>query len=182
MDNPQKVLAFAASNSSRSINKLLVSHAATLLEHAEVNVIDLNDFEMPLFSVDREDELGELPQAKAFLAHIAAADALLISFAEHNSSYTVAYKNLFDWSSRINAKVYQQKPMVLLSTSPGRRGGASVMASALASIPHQGGEILGHLSIPQFNDAFDRERGELTDPALQATLRETVQLLQQQVQ
>lgn len=172
-----KILAFAASNSSRSINKQLVSYATSLLHGVDVELLDLNDFEMPLFSVDREDSLGELPQAKAFLQHIAAADAVIVSFAEHNGSYTVAYKNLFDWASRIEPKVYQNKPMVLLATSPGRRGGASVLDSALKIIPHLGGDIRGSLSIPQFNDNFDSNKGQLTDPELQAKLHATVSSL-----
>ena len=90
-----KLLAFAASNSKKSINKRLVTYAASLLEGADVEVLDLNDYEMPLFSVDKEEELGHPALAKAFLAKIAASDALIISFAEHNGSYSVAYKNLF---------------------------------------------------------------------------------------
>ena len=59
---------------------------------------------MLIFSEDTEKENGQAEGAKAFLAEIAQADALIISFAEHNGSYTAAYKNLFDWSSRIERK------------------------------------------------------------------------------
>lgn len=52
------VIAFAASSSKKSINKQLVTYAASLLETARVEVLDLNDFELPLFSVDKEQELG----------------------------------------------------------------------------------------------------------------------------
>ena len=134
-----KLLAFAASNSKKSINKQLVTYAASLVDGAEVEVLDLNDYELPLFSVDREAELGHPELAKAFLSRIAASDALMISFAEHNGSYSAAWKNLFDWSSRIGPKVFQDKPMVLLSTSPGARGGASVLAAATGSAPFFGG-------------------------------------------
>ena len=122
-----KLLAFAASNSKSSINKQLVTYAASLAEGAEVEVLDINDYELPLFSVDREAELGHPELAKAFLSRIAASDALMISFAEHNGSYSAAYKNLFDWSSRIGQKIFQDKPMVLLSTSPGAGGGACLL-------------------------------------------------------
>ena len=115
-----KILAFAASSSKKSINKRLVTYAASLLQGADVEVLDLNDFEMPLFSVDKEEELGHPALAKAFLSKIAASDALIISFAEHNGSYSAAYKNLFDWCSRAGAKVFHDKPLVLLATSQGR--------------------------------------------------------------
>jgi chromate reductase len=113
-----KILAFAASSSSNSINKKLVTYAASLLNNAEIEILDINDYEMPLYSEDKEEELGQPDAAKIFFKKIGAADALLISYAEHNGSYTAAYKNLFDWASRIEPKVYQGKPMVMLATSP----------------------------------------------------------------
>jgi len=176
-----KILAFAASNSSKSINKQLVSYAASLVEGAEVELLDLNDYEMPLFSEDREQELGHPELAKAFLAKIAASDALMISFAEHNGSYSAAYKNLFDWSSRLGKKVYQDKPMVLLSTSPGPRGGASVLAAATGSMPFFGGDVKASLAIPSFNENFDAEHGMLRNGELNIKLIEAVSQLKELV-
>ena len=60
----KKILAFGASNSQNSINKKLASYTANLFENATVEVLDLNDFEMPIYSIDREKKDG-LPQ----LAH-----------------------------------------------------------------------------------------------------------------
>lgn len=165
-----KLLAFAASNSRKSINKQLVSYAAGLVDGAEVEILDLNDYELPLYSTDLEQESGHPERARAFLSRIAASDAVLISFAEHNGSYTAAYKNLFDWSSRIGQKVFQDKPLVLLSTSPGARGGASVLAAATASMPFFGGQVKASLAIPDFYQNFDVERGELNNVALNAQL------------
>lgn len=173
-----KLLAFAASSSRNSINKLLVSHAAGLLKSADVEVLDLNDYEMPLFSADRERELGHPQLAQQFSDKIGQADALMISFAEHNGSYTAAYKNLFDWCSRIQPKVFQNKPMVLLSTSPGGRGGASVLAAALTSAPFFGGDIKASLSIPTFGDNFDLQTGALSNPELAEKLHAAVTTLQ----
>jgi chromate reductase len=173
-----KILAFAASNSRKSINKQLVAYAASLVEDAEVEVLDLNDYELPLFSDDREKELGHPELAKDFLARIAASDAVMISFAEHNGSYSAAYKNLFDWSSRIGKKVFQDKPMVLLSTSPGPGGGASVLAAATGSMPFFGGDMKANLSIPSFHENFDVERGVLRNEELNAKLVEAVSHLQ----
>ena len=169
-----KLLAFAASNSKQSINKQLATYATTLLEGADVEVLDLNDYELPLFSVDREKELGQPALAKAFLLKIASSDAVIISFAEHNGSYSAAYKNLFDWCSRIGSKVFQDKPLVFLSTSPGARGGASVLAAATASAPYFAGRVQASLSIPSFNENFDVERGILINEELNAQLIEAV--------
>jgi len=165
-----KLLAFAASNSRKSINKQLVAYASSLIDGAEVDLLDLNDYELPLFSVDREQELGHPESAKAFMAKVAASDAVMISFAEHNGSYSAAYKNLFDWSSRIGQKVFQDKPLVLLSTSPGARGGASVLAAATSSAPYFAGHVKASLSIPSFYENFDVERGTLKNPELKSKL------------
>ncbi len=172
-----KLIAFAASSSKKSINKQLAAHAASLLEGAEVELLDLNDYELPLFSADREAELGQPELARAFLQKLGSADAILISFAEHNGSYSAAYKNLFDWCSRIAPKVFQNKPMVLLSTSPGARGGASVLAAASTSAPFFAGQVKATLSIPSFSDNFDVEQGCLKNPELQTRLQETVNSL-----
>jgi NAD(P)H-dependent FMN reductase len=175
-----KLLAFAASNSKKSINKQLVTYAASLLEGADVEVLDLNDYEMPLFSVDKEEELGHPALAKAFLAKIAACDALIISFAEHNGTYSVAYKNIFDWCSRAGGKVFQNKPLVLLATSPGARGGASVLAAATNSMPFFAGQVMATLSIPSFFDNFDLEKGVLKNEDLKQQLIQAVACLKEQ--
>ena len=147
-----KILAFAASSSRNSINRQLVTYASSLTVDAEVELIDLNDFELPLFSVDREAELGQPELARQFFRLIGECDGVIISFAEHNGSYSAAYKNLYDWASRIDPKVYQNKPMILLAASPGGRGGRSVLDLALQQIPRFGGLIKGSLSIPSFGD------------------------------
>ena len=165
---PRKVIAFAASSSSRSINRQLVTWAVGLLRDAEVEILDLNDYELPLFSADREDGLGQPRLAREFLQKITASDGIVISFAEHNGCYSAAYKNLYDWVSRIQPKVYQDKKMVLLSTSPGGRGGKSVMDLALAQIPRFGGDVRASVSVPSFGDNFDSEAGVVSDPEIAA--------------
>ena len=173
----KKVIAFGASNSSRSINKKLVTYAGTLLADAEVEILDLNDYELPLFSVDREDEMGQPELAQAFLKKITNCDGIIISFAENNGSYSVAYKNLYDWVSRIQPKVYQDQPMVLLSTSPGGRGGQSVLELALIQIPRFGGQVKASVSVPSFGENFDVDAGLITNENIAQQIREAVNSL-----
>lgn len=172
-----KVLAFAASSSKKSINKKLVTYASSLLDDADIEVLDLNDYELPLFSQDKEEEIGQPALAKAFLAKIEASDALIISFAEHNGSYSAAYKNLFDWCSRINPKVFQKKSMILLSTSPGARGGASVLAQAVNSAPFFGGEVLASYSLPNFYENFDLEKACLKNEEINVLVQSAISKL-----
>jgi len=177
-----KILALAASNSRQSINKKLVTYAAGLLEtglidNADVEIIDINDYEMPIYSADREQDNGIPEQAHAFYKKIGDADAILISYAEHNGSYTAAYKNLYDWTSRIDMKVYQGKAMVILATSPGPGGAGSVLTTAKNSAPYFGAELKADLSIASFYDNFDMEKGLISNAEIQGKLEAALSAL-----
>ena len=167
-----KVLAFAATNSSKSINKQLVNYATSLIDpdENEIEILDLNDYELPLFSEDREAELGQPQLALDFIDKIADSDAIVISFAEHNGSYTVAYKNIFDWASRITMKVFQGKRMVMLATSPGPGGASNVLRGAVESSVYFDGNVVGKLSVPSFYEKFDSSSVVLRDEALRTEL------------
>jgi NAD(P)H-dependent FMN reductase len=169
-----KIIAFGASSSKNSINKKLASCAAHLFENAEVEVLDLNDFAMPLFSIDIEKELGKHPLAQQFLDKIASADVLVVSMAEHNGNYSAAFKNLFDWCSRISGKVFQEKPMLLLSSSSGEKGGANCLSIAQNAFPFYGGNIKATFSFPSFSENFDLEKMEISNSELDQQLKAIV--------
>lgn len=171
-----KIIAFGASTSNDSINKKLATYAASLFENASVEVVDLNDFAMPLFNVDIEMTIGEHEMAHAFLAKIQSADLLVLSMAEHNGNYSTAFKNIFDWCSRINGKVFQEKPMLLLATSPGARGGASVLEIAKNAFPRYGAVIKATFSLPSFNENFDLQKGQISNIELDNDLKGIVSL------
>lgn len=172
-----KLIAFGASSSKSSINKSLASYAASLVSGASVEILDLNDYELPLFSEDVEKEIGQPQAAKDFQAKITEADALIISFAEHNGSYSAAYKNLFDWMSRIDNKVFQNKPAVYLATSPGPGGAASVLQAAELSAPHFGADLRATVSVPNFYDVFELENSRFKDAQLAEQIQVAVSTL-----
>ncbi len=172
----RKIIAFGASSSIASINKQLATFAANQFENASVEVLDLNDYEMPIYSVDKETENGIPKLANDFYAKIGSADVIVISFAEHNGTYATAFKNVFDWTSRINAKTFQEKDMLLLATSPGPRGASTVLDSAVNRFPFQGGVVKGSFSLPSFNDNFDAEKG-ITNEELKTQLLEIIKAI-----
>lgn len=153
-----KILAFAGSTSSTSINRELVKFVLKDFQNEEINLIDLNDFTMPVFSVDLEKK-GFPDEAHNFLKVIEECDVIICSLAEHNRSYSSAFKNVFDWSSRINVKVFQNKPMLLMSTSPGGYGGGNVMNTAKTFFPQFAADIKDTFSLPKFYENFDLESG-----------------------
>lgn len=177
-----KILAFAASSSTSSINKQLATHAANLYKtdissDAEIEILDLNDFEMPIYSIDRESSDGIPQLAKDFFEKLGGADTIIISYAEHNFSYTTAYKNIFDWASRINMKIFQEKSVIALSASVGEYGGATTLQAFIDKADYFGANIKGSLSVGSFNDVFDSENGVLTDADLSLKLRVALKAL-----
>ncbi|MCA6423052.1 MAG: NAD(P)H-dependent oxidoreductase [Flavobacterium sp.] len=171
----KKIIAFGGSSSKNSINKQLAVYAANLFSNATVELLDLNDYEMPIYSVDREKENGIHPLAQQFYDKIGTADLLVISLAEHNGAYASAFKNILDWASRINNKTFQQKPMLLLATSPGARGGSTVLEIAKIRFPFQGADLKGSFSLPNFNENFDTVKG-IINPELKNQLMEIVNI------
>ena len=169
----KKIIAFGASSSKNSINKQLATYTANQFENSTVEVLDLNAYEMPIYSVDNEKENGIPQLAQDFYAKIGSADFIVISFAEHNGNFSSAFKNILDWASRINAKTFQEKPMLLLATSPGARGGSSVLDIATKRFPFQGGIVKGSFSLPSFYENFDAEKG-ITNEELKNQLLEIV--------
>lgn len=173
------VLVFGASNSNQSINRRLANHAAAVLNQdmgaaIEAESLDLNAYEMPIYSVDREKTDGIPKLAQDFYDKISGADGLIISFAEHNGSYTTAFKNVFDWCSRIQMKVYQDKPMLVMATSKGGRGGQGVLADVLQAFPHFGANITSSFSFGPFTEHFDTEIDALKTPELVSELRDAL--------
>ncbi len=161
------VLAFGASTSKNSINKKLAGFVASKFS-SSFELLDLNEFAAPLFSVDLEQSSG-IPEAiKKFNSKIQSCDALVISLAEHNGSYTVAFKNIFDWSSRANAKVFEGKKVFLLATSPGPRGGLGVLEAAATRFPFHGAQIVEKFSLPSFGQNFGEDG--IKDPTLKSVL------------
>lgn len=174
-----KILAFAGSTSSTSINRELVKFVLKDFQNEDINLIDLNDFTMPVFSVDLEKK-GFPDEAHRFLKEIEACDVIICSLAEHNRSYSAAFKNIFDWASRINVKVFQNKPMLLMSTSPGGYGGGNVMNTAKTFFPQFAADIKDTFSLPKFYENFDLESGVI-NPDMLTDLKNRIENFKNQI-
>ena len=165
-----KILAFSSSNNRHSINRILAEYTAHLVAGAEVDVLNIHGYELPIYSEDREAEMGKPKLARDFLDRISAADALVIAHAEHNGTFTAAYKNLMDWASRQAREVFQNKPTLLLATSPGLGGARSVLSHAQEASGYQGAELVDAISVPSFHEHFSLNDKEITDVPLKAKL------------
>lgn len=173
------IIAFAGSNSKQSINKQLVRYASSLVEGAQVDVLDLNDYELPIYGIDHEKEIGIPDNAHKFLNKLKSSDGIMISLAEHNGAYSAAFKNIFDWMTRIESKTFYDKPVLLMATSPGGRGGQSVLAIAQDRFPRHDANIVEIFSLPFFEHNFSD--GKIINEELDAELKHSIEQFQNSI-
>jgi NAD(P)H-dependent FMN reductase len=122
---------FGGSLRRDSFNRKLAAIAAegALEAGAEVTLIALRDFPLPVFDQDLEVASGKPEQAARLNAIFREHDGLIIASPEYNSSITAALKNAIDWVSRADSEdepplsALNGKTAVLCSASPGALGG-----------------------------------------------------------
>lgn len=174
-----KILCFCASNSQKSLNHNLLAAACDLADGHDKTYAALRDIDLPLYSIDIESEEGYPEEAQAFFELVEAHDAVIIACPEHNGAMPAAFKNLIDWGSRYantqSHKLLADKPVLLLSTSPGPNGGASNLALLAQLLPWQGAKIAGTYSRGSYGDHFDAD-GK-ADADTQTALREALKPL-----
>lgn len=175
----KKIIVFAGSNSKKSINKELAKYAASLLEDVQLETLDLNKYPLPLYGIDIENENGIPENAQKFLDKIKSSDGIVLSLAEHNGAYASVFKNIFDWMSRIDGKLWNNKPMLLMATSPGGRGGTTVLEIAKGRFPYMGGNVVATFSLPSFFDNF--KNGIIVNEDLNNQLLEAVSILSKEI-
>ncbi len=166
-----KILAFAGSTRTASYNKQLVKFAADAARAAgaEVTLIDLRDYPMPLYDGDLEEQQGLPENAKKLKALFREHDAFLISSPEYNSSITAVLKNTIDWVSRQETDdepalvAYRGKTAALVSASPGALGGLRGLVHVRAILGNIGVTVLpDQVAVSKAYEAFD-DKGGLKD-------------------
>jgi NAD(P)H-dependent FMN reductase len=166
-----RILAFGGSLRRDSFNQKLAALASDGAREAgaEVTLIALRDFPLPVFDQDLEAAEGMPDHAKRLKQLFREHHGLLISAPEYNSSITAALKNVIDWVSRTEAEdepaliAYQGKSAILCSASPGGLGGMRGLVHVKASLGNIGVTVLpDQVSISKAYEAF-RDDGSLAD-------------------
>jgi len=167
----KKILVFSGSNSSRSINQQLAVYTASMIRDHSVKVIDLREFNIPLYSEDLERE--GFPRGVSDLHEmITGRDGLIISVPEHNGNLPAFFKNILDWLSRFDRHFLSGIKILLMSTSPGSRGARSSLRAAEIILLKFNGEIITTFSLGFFNRDF--AEGEIRDPEKRSELGEKI--------
>lgn len=131
MSKAPKILAFAGSTRKESWNKKLLKEAAEVAHGAgaEVTIIDLADYPLPLYDGDLEVAQGVPENAKKLQKLFAEHDGFMIASPDYNGSYSGVLKNMVDWVSRKDKEndpplePFKGKVAAIMSASPGALGG-----------------------------------------------------------
>ncbi|MDY8138204.1 NAD(P)H-dependent oxidoreductase [Aquimarina sp. 2201CG5-10] len=177
----KNILAFAGSNSSTSINHKLVEFVASEIKEHPVKIIKLTDYPLSIYSEDEEKSQGFPEILKNLKEEISEADALIISLNEHNGSWSAFFKNIMDWMSRLDRNFLEGKKILLMSTSPGKRGGLSSLEFAKSVFPRFGAEIIESFSFPSFYENFSVESNTVTEETLLLGLNEVLSTFAHQI-
>lgn len=172
-----RILAFAGSLRTDSFNKKLVRIAAegARAAGAEVTLIDLRDYPLPIYDGDLEASQGLPDNAKKLKEIFVAHQGLLLSCPEYNSSITAVLKNTIDWVSRPTPgepalAAFDGKTAALMAASPGALGGLrglvhvrSILGNIKVTVLHD------QVAVMKANEAFTAD-GKLKDEKLQASV------------
>jgi len=172
-----KLLAFAGSVRKDSLNKKLLAIACDIARKkgAEVKVVDIADFEMPLYSGDIEDKQGIPTAANKLKDLFNNVDGVIISAPEYNFSVSGVLKNAIDWTSRIKPQPFKQKYMLLMSASPSMVGGNRGLWSLRIPLEALGAFVYPDMfSLAVAHEAFDAAGG-LKDANLSSLLKSNVE-------
>ncbi len=174
-----RILAFGGSLRRDSFNQKLAAIAAAGAREAgaEVTLISLRDFPMPVFDADFEEASGKPEGAQKLKALFKEHQGLLIASPEYNSSITGALKNALDWVSRSDSddepalSAYTGKSAALCAASPGALGGLRGLVHLRAILGNIGVTVLpDQVAVGGAHSAF-REDGTLTDDKQAARVR-----------
>lgn len=165
-----KILAFAGSIRRESINQKLLMHITGRLqsEGATVTVINLRDFDIPLFGEDLLTEKGFPEDAQRFYELLCEYPVFLIACPEYNRSITPLLKNVIDWSTIPRKgdppmRAFNGKIAGLCSASMGKLGGIRGLFHVSDILQSIGTNVLPkQVAIGNFGEAFD-DAGKLTD-------------------
>lgn len=160
-----RILAFAGSSRKASYNKKLLAVAAKGAEEAgaEVTIVNLEDFNMPMFCEDLEAEKGMDSGGQAFKELLMSHDGFLIASPEYNSSYSALLKNSIDWASRMTGEekplqAFRGKMAGIMATSPGALGGMRVLVTLRMLMENLGTMVLPtQKAVGKAGDLFDEQ-------------------------
>lgn len=173
-----KILAIPGSRRQHSYNKRVLNIAVEGARAAggNVKVVDLRDYEMPIYDADVHDNEGFYPAAAAFQDILNEYDGYLIASPEYNGSLPGGFKNAIDWASRASDKyktneVFKGKTAAIMTAAPGQFGGLRCMGHLRGVLNIMGVHVIPlEIAVPFVGQKFDGDGTEMTDEKTRAIL------------
>ena len=175
-----RILAFAGSLREHSYSKRILKTAIKGAERAgaEITLVDLRDYPMPIYNPDDHEANGFDENALNFQGLLTEHDGLLLASPEYNGSLPAALKNAIDWVSRPSdrferRKVFSGKFAAMMTASPGSLGGIRSLAHLRGVLTSVGVNVLPQeVAVPFAGEKFDGDREEMTDEKTKQTLED----------
>ncbi len=171
-----KLLVFAASSRTNSLNRKLAALAARLAEQAGASVdhASVSDFDVPLYDGDLEAKDGIPRGAQELRRRLLESDAFVLCSPEYNGSMPGTIKNLIDWTSRFRPQPFDGRHGMLISASPSLGGGNRGLWALRVPLEHLGARIFPDMfSLAMAHRAFEGD--DLADAALRARFDKNLQ-------
>jgi len=121
--------------------------------------MNLANYQFPMYSEDHEQHEGFPNALLEMKINIQKSDGLIISVNEHNSNPSAYFKNFLDWLSRLDRDFIKGQKILLMSTSPGGRGGIGAHEVVKNMLTRFGAAAIIGFSLPSFYENFDIEKG-----------------------
>ncbi|HLV45591.1 MAG TPA: NADPH-dependent FMN reductase [Flavobacterium sp.] len=169
-----KTLAILGSNSTHSINKQLMNSILQFSEANDIDKMDSQNIDLPIFSIDIEKNEGFPETLRNFHREINAYNNYLIVANEHNRTVSAFFKNMLDWISRIDFDTFKDKNILIITASPGRMGGKGANDYLQTYFKMMRAKRITSVTFPSFNDNFDMENGQILLPDLEKQIKEAL--------
>lgn len=169
----KKIIAFTGSNNPSSINEKLIKYIIKEFPNSGIEFTDLKKYTLPIYSQEIEQE-GIPNQAKELFQLFTMAEGFVLASPEHNGLPSAFLKNTIDWLSRIDQRFFGDKPVLLLSTSPGATGGSTHLEILANLVQRWGGQVVGRFSLGSFQNNFDDGTKTLNNSKEEESLKKLV--------
>ena len=168
----------SGSTRSASMNRKLVSAMAHVFSgmEAKVQILDLSNYDMPIYNGDLEKTEGVPEAANRLIADLCACDGVFISTPEYNGCMPALLKNTIDWTTRVELGQFTDPVYGIGSATPGPLSGIMALRQLHFILTRLGAQVVPtQLGVGRYGAAFNKD-GHLADAG---TLSRAEKLAQQ---
>ncbi|SDM32538.1 NADPH-dependent FMN reductase [Kriegella aquimaris] len=169
----KRIIAFTGSNNPVSINEKLIKYIIKEFPKSGIEFTDIKKYTLPIYSQEIEQK-GIPNQAKELFQLLTTAEGFILASPEHNGLPSAFLKNTIDWLSRIDQRFLGDKPILLLSTSPGATGGNTHLEILANLVQRWGGQLVGRFSLGSFQQNFNDDINSLNNSKDEESLKKLV--------